>query len=240
MFSAQWFKDGFLAIAFAFGFLALWCLWGALVFPILRAFELLGETWFIPYAEGAYLHLSGASQWIPPLSVLGLASVPFSNVPNSLWVFAWVFIFSWHIFILFFDKLPSLPKRYRKGKTREELFKASLRSNCRGFLIYSAVLGVLCVPGLMTYEVLYDGSLRYKSYFSFHEQSKSLSDLREVRRYTYGKANSYIGWYLKFQDGGIYDLNGPPAWQALDYLLSLPDVTSNVVIRNGRLFLKPA
>lgn len=233
------FKGVGFSFLFSIGFMALWCLWGALAFPVLHALDLLGEACFIPYAPGSYIRLSSFEQWAPPVSLLGLASVPLRNVPNSFFAFFWVMALSMQIFNWFFSDLPDLPKQSRKGKTRQQLRREVVTVKLRIFLIYTGILGVLSVPGLHSYEILHNGALRDKGYFGFTENSRALADLREIRRYTYGRGNSLIAWDLKFRNGDIYTFQGAPARPALEYLLALPEVSSNVAVKDGRLVLKP-
>lgn len=233
------FKGLAYSFLFSFGFMALWCFWGALAFPLLHAMDLFGEACFIPYAPGSYIRLSSFEQWVPPLSLLGLASVPFRNVPNSFFAFFWVMAFSMQIYNWFFSDRVDLPKCYRKGKTRQQLLREIVITKLRLFVMYSLIFGGLSLPGLMSYEILQDGALRQKGYFGFSETRWPLADLREVRRYTYGKSNSLIGWDLKFRNGDVYTFQGAPARPALTYLLSLPGVASNVAIVDGHFVRKP-
>lgn len=224
---------------FSFGFMALWCFWGALAFPVLHALDMLSEALFIPYAAGSYIRLSSFEQWAPPVSLLGLASVPFRNVPNSFFAFFWAMFLTMQVSNWFFINLPDLPKRSRKGKTRQQLLREVVREKLRLFLLYTGILGLLSVPGLHSYEILHNGALRDKGYFGFVENSRALADLIEIRRYPWGRSNSYIAWDLKFRNGDVYTIHGAPARPALEYLLALPGVSSNVVLRDGRLFPKP-
>ena len=233
------FKGLGFSFLFSIGFMALWCFWGALAFPLLHAMDLLSEACFIPYVPGSYIRLSSFEQWAPHVSLLGLASVPIRNVPNSFIAFFWVMALSMQIYTWFAYNLPGLPKCSRKGKTRQQLLREIVIAKFRLFAMYSVIFGLLSLPGLMSYEILQGGALRDKGYFGFTENSRALVDLREIRRYTYGRGNSLIAWDLKFRNGDVYTFQGAPARPALEYLLALPGVNSNVAVKDGRFVLKP-
>lgn len=231
----NWLIEGCYGLLFVIGTFAFFGLCAVISWPILQCLTHLTNHFFIPYATTSYLHLSGGIGGFPA-SILGIASIPFRNVPNSFFVFAWAFALCSQI-AMFKDDWANLPKSYRKGKTRAELIQLLWQRKLKFFAFYSVILFVLCVPGLRCYQVVSNEQIHYVGYFSLQEKSLPLSALKSVKRYVYGRANGYIGWDLLFNDGTVLDLTAPNS-QALQQLLALPNVTSNVLMRDGKLFLK--
>lgn len=231
----KWLIEKFYFLLFVVGIFAFFALLAAMSWPILRGLNHLADHFFISYAPGSYLHLSGVSESFPT-GGLGIASIPFSNAPNGFFVFAWVFALCSQIGMLKFD-WDELPKKYRKGKTRTELIQSLWQRKFKFFALYTSILFVLCTPGLRCYQIITNNQMHYVGYFSLQEKSLPLSELKEVQRYVYGRANILIGWNLIFNDGSVFDL-AAPNYEALKQLLARPKVTSNVVMRDGKLYLK--
>jgi hypothetical protein len=231
----KWLIDNFFGLLFVVVIFVFFALFAAMSWPILRGLTHLTDHFFIPYAPGSYLHLSGVSENFPT-SGLGIASIPFSDAPNSIFVVLWIFALCSQIGTFKFD-WDELPKRHRKGKTRTELIQLLWQRKFKVFASYTTILFVLCIPGTRCYQIITNSQIHYVKYFSLHEQSLPLSEVKAVRRYTFGSAKVHIGWELLFNDGSVLDLTSPN-FEALKQLLALPQVTSNVVMRDGKLYPK--
>lgn len=232
----KWLTDGLgvlLFTAFIFAFMALLA---ALSWPVLTALRVVGDAVFIPYAKADYCHV-GWSFSSFPASGLGLASIPFSDLPNSLIVFAWWFAVIAQIVIYIFDDRLALPKKYRKGQTRAQLLRQLLLRKLRVFAIYTLVAALLCIPGLRSYQILTNSHIRFLGYFSLHENSFALADLTGVWREQSSGARSIITWRLTFKTplGDHSIILTTIGIDALARMLALPKVKSNVAFVDGKL-----
>jgi hypothetical protein len=234
----KWLSDGVEVLLFTAGIFTFFLLLSALSWLVLLGLHYLKEHFFIPYPPGSYLHLNGGFTAFPD-SIIGIYSIMGLDMPNSMIVLLWGLILSLLLF-----SLPSnwqdLPAKSKKGQTRSELKAILIKKFTKAIAISSLVFFVLCIPGMRTYQILTADHYSYVDYFSTQEKSLALVDLREVERYKYGRANGLIGWHLLFKDGkdGLNIDFTAPDIQALQKLLALPNVTSNVFIKEGNLYLK--
>jgi hypothetical protein len=231
----KWLSEGVIGLLFLAGIFAFMGFCAVISWPILKGFSALTESFFIPYAPATYQHLSGAAGNFPA-SILGIASIPFTNTPNSFIAFAWAFALGVQILNLKND-WADLPAKHRKGQSRGALIQKLWRLKLKHCAIYSAILLVLCLPGLRCYQIVTKDAIRYLDYFSLQEKSLPLSALENIERYQYGRANGLIGWNFTFKNGTVLDVNAPNL-EALKQLLALPNVSANVALRDGKLYQK--
>lgn len=233
----KWLTNGFGVLLFTVLTFAFFALLAALSWPVLSALRVVGDAIFIPYAKADYWHLAGVFSSFPT-SGLGLASIPFSEVPNGFIVFGWWFAVLAQAIGFYLSDRHDLPKKFKQGQTRTQLLRQLLLRKLRLFAIYTVLAALLCVPGLRSYQILTNTHVNSVGYFSWHEKNLALADLTEVWREQGSGARAIISWRLTFKTstGNESMMLVAPNTEALARLLALPNVKSNVAINNGHLF----
>lgn len=237
-FSRQWFLDGVGALAATLSLFAFLALTSWLAYPILVGMDAVRLAWFVPYPSGSYLLVSPFQFEGWPTSMMGIFSIGLRDLPNSFYALVWTTSTVIQLLMWFtFDRW-DLPVRSRKGVTRRDLMLQRARQKLRWFCGLTLVLGLLSLPGLRVFEVLQGDQLCHRGYFEISPNCLALNGLEEVKYFRYGRANSFVGWDLRFHSGGVYTLHGAPSVMVLELLTQRSGVTSNVTVRSGRLFLK--
>lgn len=231
----KWLSTSMFSLLFTAVIFSLIGICAVISWPVTQGLSLLSEQFFIPYELHSYVHLSGGTGDFPA-SILGVASIPLKNMPNNLFAFIWVFALGIQILSLKND-WADLPAKLRKGQSRSELIQQLWRSKLKHFMVYTAILFVFCLPGLHCYQIVTKEHIRYVDYFSLQEKSLPLSELKNIEVYKYGRANGLIGWNFSFKNGTVLDITAPNR-QALQQLLALPNVTSNLELRRNELYQK--
>lgn len=236
LFSRRWFLDVSGAWTFALLFFAGWGAMSWLSYPVLVGLGGVRAAWVTPYPSGSYVLLSPLRLEDWPTSVTGIFSIVFRDTPNSLLAVIWTTSTVLQVLFWFtFDRW-ELPRRSRGGLTRRELMWRRARAKSLLFVGLTTVLCGLSLPGLRVFEVLKGEQLCHRGFFDGTPHCLDLRDLREVRRYRYGRNKGLIGWDLRFGGGTVYTLHGVPSVEVLSHLTSRPHVTSNVMVRSGKVF----
>ena len=232
----KWLSNGLGVLLFTVLMFAFFAFLAALSWPVLSGLRVVGDAVFIPYAKVDYWHLAGVFSSFPT-SGLGLASIPFSEMPNSFIVFGWWFAVLAQVIGFYWGDRHDLPKKFKKGQTRAQLLRQLLLRKLRLFAIYTVFAALLCVPGLRSYQILTSSHVKSVGYFSWHEKSVALADLTEVWREQGSGARSIISWRLTFKTptGDESMMLVAPNIEALARILVLPGVKSNVALVHGRL-----